>query len=317
MKIFKIFAFVLFTYSSLSHAVNERGIYINQSTLENPQKLNRLISESKNTGINTFVVDLDKITKNYQKNINLIKNNGIKYVARIVIFPNGGDVQHVRSKTFWESRYKLVDAAIKFGAQEIQLDYIRYNTKRRPSPENAQDILEVIKWFKQKIAKHNIPLQIDIFGEVSFKPSKRIGQNIALFANSVDVVCPMVYPSHYNPPRYHSDRPYQTIDKSLKAMSKQLNHSTPFKVIPFIEAANYRYKMPFEKRVKYIAAQIKAVEDNKSYGWYVWSANNHYDALFKALRNKEELFKALNHKDSVFTKKEVDIAPKNPRAHLR
>ena len=286
MKTLNIITFILLTYSGLLQAVNERGIYINQSTLENNQKLNKLISESKKTGITTFVVDLNKITRNYQKGINLIKSNGIKYVARIVIFPKGGDVQHVRSKAFWELKYQLVDAAIRFGAQEIQLDYIRYSTKRRPSAENSKDILEVIKWYKQKISKHNIPMQIDVFGEVSFKPSTRIGQNIKLFANSVDVVCPMVYPSHYNPPRYHSDRPYETIDKSLKAMKRQMNHKMPFKLRPYIEASNYRYSMSFEKRVKYITAQIKAVEDNNADGWYVWSANNHYDALFQALRNK-------------------------------
>lgn len=262
----------------------ERGIYINQSTIENLNRLQQIIQESKKTGINTFVVDLNKITRNYSSRIQLIKNNGIKYVARIVIFPNGGQVQQVRSKAYWERRYRLVEAAINFGADEIQLDYIRYNTKRRPSHQNAQDILEVITYFKQRVAKRNIPLQIDIFGEVAHKPSTRIGQNIKLFAHTVDVVCPMVYPSHYNPPKYHSDRPYQTIDKSLKAMKRQFNHHLPFKLRPYIEATNYRYRMSFQKRVEYISAQIKAVEDNQADGWYVWSPNNQYAALFQALR---------------------------------
>lgn len=264
----------------------EKGLYINQGTIERLHTLNQIIRQSKETGINTFVVDLNRITKNYKSRIQLIKSHGIKYVARIVIFPNGGHVQQVRSKAYWEQKYRLVNAAINFGADEIQLDYIRYSTKRRPSHENAKDVLEVIKYYKDRVSQRNIPLQIDIFGEVAHKPSTRIGQNIKLFGNTVDVVCPMVYPSHYNPPKYHSDRPYETIDKSLKALKRQFNHKLPFKLIPWIEASNYRYRMSFQKRVEYITAQMKAAEDNGSEGWYVWSPNNQYEAVFQALKNR-------------------------------
>lgn len=299
-------SFFLFLFIQTNVFAAQRGIYINHSTLEKPKLLNELIEQSKMTGINTFVVDLNKITKNYQKSINLIKSNGIKYVARIVVFPDGGDVQQVRSKAHWEERYKLVDAAIKYGADEIQLDYIRYNTKRKPSHENAEDILNVIEWFKQKVSQRNIPLQIDVFGEASFRPSPRIGHNIKLFANAIDVVCPMVYPSHYAPVRYHSDRPYETIDKSLKAMKRQMNNNLPFKLRPYIEASNYKYKMSHAQRVDYIRAQLKAVEDNTADGWYVWSANNHYSALFQALKERGTKNSVANQQnDNAATRKEM------------
>lgn len=307
MKILTAFLFLLLSVQSSVFAATHRGIYINHSTLEKPKLLNELITQSKLTGINAFVVDLEKITKNYQKGINLIKSSGIKYIARIVVFPDGGNEQQVKSKAHWEKRYQLVNAAINYGADEIQLDYIRYNTKRQPSSQNSEDILDVIEWFKQKISQRNIPLQIDVFGEVSFKPSPRIGQNIKLFAKSIDVACPMVYPSHYTPARYHSDRPYETIDKSLKAMKKQMNNNMPFKLRPYIEASNYRYKMSFEKRVDYIQAQIKAVEDNGADGWYVWSPSNHYSALFQALKEKGTKNSVANQQnDGAASKKEMN-----------
>lgn len=283
-----IFSLVLsFAFLTKNAFAYDKGIYINQSTLDSTSKLTRLIQRSRETGINTFVVDLDKVTRNYPKNIKLVKDNGLKYVARIVVFPKGGNISQVRNKKYWEQRYRLVQKAIDFGADEIQLDYIRYSTKQRPSTQNSVDVHEVIKWFKQKVSQHNIPLQIDIFGETSFRPSLRIGQDVRLFANSVDTVCPMVYPSHYKPYAYHSNRPFETINKSLRAMRQQFDLKPPFKIKPYIEATNFRYRMSSDKKVKYILEQIRAVEANNADGWYVWSANNQYNALFKAMKQKD------------------------------
>ena len=267
-----------------------KGIYINQGTLENTSKLNYLIKEAKSVGINTFIVDLAKVTPHYQKNIDLIKKSGLKYVARIVVFPDGGYASQVKSQAYWEKRGQLVKTAMKMGADAIQLDYVRYSSKVPPSPQNAKDVKRVIQYFKQMTAAHNIPLQVDVFGEVSFKESPRIGQNIKLFADTIDVACPMVYPSHYAPYQKHSKQPYQTVLTSLEAMKKQFsNNRPPFKLTPYIEAANYHYRYSAAQRSLYIMSQIRAVEDANADGWYVWSPNNHYDSLFNALRNKSSL----------------------------
>ncbi|MGD9591046.1 MAG: hypothetical protein AB7V32_00830, partial [Candidatus Berkiella sp.] len=141
-------------------APTTKGIYINQGTLENTQRLTYLINQSKAVGINTFVVDLEKVTRNYQKNINLIKNSGLKYVARIVVFPDGGRANQIKSNDYWQKRYKLVESAISFGASEIQLDYIRYSTKQPPSAQNAKVVKQVIKFFNDNVAAKGVPLQI-------------------------------------------------------------------------------------------------------------------------------------------------------------
>jgi len=281
------FAALAFVSNCAYASPKDKGIYINQGTLENVTMLNKLIKQSKEVGINTFVVDLNKVTPNYQKNINLIKSNGIKYVARIVVFPDGGYPNQIKSTAHWATKYKLAETAIKFGASAIQLDYIRYNTKQPPSPQNAKDVKKVISWFKQKMNAHNVPLQVDIFGEVSFKESPRIGQNIQLFADTIDAACPMVYPSHYHPYEKHSKQPYQIVYKSLKSLQAQFNNQKmPFKLTPFIESSNYHYKWSAYQRSLYVLSQIRAVEDANADGWYVWSPKNHYDSLFSALRNR-------------------------------
>lgn len=283
-----VLSFILLSYGHLALAkVQTKGIYINQSTLENLPYLKSLIADSKKVGINTFVVDLLKDTKNYHKGIDLIKQNDIHYVARIVVFEDGGSASQVKSKSHWENKYKLVKTAINYGAKAIQLDYIRYSTRNRPSSQNSQDVKQVIKWFKQKVAAENIPLQVDIFGEVSFKESPRIGQNIKLFADTIDVACPMVYPSHYTPFPKHFKQPYDTVYGSLKALKAQFDgNKTPFKLTPYIEASNYHYKMSKSQAVAYITEQIKAVEDANADGWFVWSPGNKYNNLFEALRRK-------------------------------
>lgn len=268
-----------------AHAAN-RGIYISQATAENSKFLTSLINQSKSVGIDTFIIDLSRAGPAYASNIKQVKQAGIRYVARIVVFPKGGTPSEVKSKAYWQRKNDLVQRAIHLGADEIQLDYIRYNTKQRPSDQNAKDVLEVIKYFKEGTDRHGIPLQIDVFGETSFKPSRYIGQDIQVFAPYIDALCPMVYPSHYEPYKKHAKQPYETVFSSLKAIKKQFNQRPPFKVYAWIEMYNYRYKMSWDQRIKYIKAQIKATKDANINGWYAWSPNNQYKVLFEALRGQ-------------------------------
>jgi hypothetical protein len=151
-------------------------------------------------------------------------------------------------------------------------------------------VYQVIKWFKTKTNEQKVPLEIDIFGEVSYYPSMHIGQDIELFSDTVDGVNPMVYPSHFWPYQTYSAEPYKTVNNSLNALAGKFNDKPPFKVHAFIEAANYHYvkKTSNAEKQKYLLEEIHAVEDAKgTAGWYVWSANNVYDNLFEVLKNNK------------------------------
>lgn len=280
---------ILFTLISTANAM-DKGIYLTQFNLENPTKLDYYIREAKAAGINTFVIDHEYPSSRYAAAIAKVKAAGLKNVARIVIFSNGGNADQVKSIAHWEEKYKLVDEAIKAGADAIQLDYIRYSSKMPANPQHAKDVYEVIKWYKAKINAEKIPMEIDIFGEVSYYPSMHIGQDIKMFADSVDGVNPMVYPSHFWPYEKYSAEPYKTIHNSLGALVKQFNGNPPFKIRAFIEATNYHYlkKTTNKQKQKYLLEEIRAVEDTKgASGWYVWSASNVYDNLFYILKNKQ------------------------------
>jgi hypothetical protein len=292
----------------------DKGIYLTQYMLETPSKLDYLIREAKETGINTFIIDHEYHSSRYAPAIAKVKAAGIKDVARIIVFSDGGNAQQIHSQAHWEEKFKFADEAIKAGADAVQLDYIRYSSKAPSNPQHAKDVYEVIKWFKAKIGAEHVPMEIDIFGEVSYYPSTHIGQNIQMFADSVDGVNPMVYPSHFWPYQKYSAVPYKTINSSLNALVGQFNNKAPFKVHAFIEAANYHYvkKTSNAEKQKYLLQEIRAVEDAKDVsGWYVWSANNVYDNLFQVLKNNKT-------KPASFDKAETPVkADATPAAEIK
>jgi hypothetical protein len=260
-----------------------KGIYLTQTTMEDTKYLNYLIEHAKAVGINTFIVDMEIPSKLYQKNVALLKENNIQYIARVVVFPQGGHPGQITSPAYWAKRYHLIDTAMNYGANQIQLDYIRYNVHTKASSENAKNILKVVQYYKEKVSERGIPLQADVFGISSFGESKHIGQNLRLMAQSLDAICPMVYPSHFEPFREHAVTPYDTIYKSLRALRSQFNYQMPVKLYAYIEISNYRYPLPGVKRRNYIIAEMKAVRDAGADGWYVWSAHNYYDYLFRLM----------------------------------
>lgn len=277
-----------FFASSAFAAPLVKGIYLTQYTLEDTPYLNYLIQHSKAAGITTFVIDLERPSKKYHENLALLKKNNISYVARIVMFPGGGTRAQVTNPAVWQEKYALVKQAVDWGANQIQLDYIRYNTEQAPTAQNARDIHRIIKWYKSQLLALKVPLQLDIFGIASFGPSVYIGQDIKLFSSSADVICPMVYPSHFEPFRQHAVTPYETIYTALNALKEQFpDNKPPFKLYPYIELSNYRYPLSHEKRLKYIVAEIRAAEDAGADGWYVWSPHNEYDPLFDVLESNQ------------------------------
>ena len=261
-----------------------RGIYITQPMLEHTRKIKSFIRQAKPLGINTFVIDYYRMSRRYRQNIALVKRANIHYVARIVMFPHGALHSQVISHKYLQKRYRQIMQAVSLGADEIQLDYIRYRKTQRPSSQNAKNIYKVIKHVHDMLRGKRVKLQIDIFGVAAHSESYAIGQNVPLFAPLLDAICPMVYPSHYEPYRYHAKRPYETIYKSLTALRRQLRNFPDVKVYAYIELYNYRYPLSRQNKINYILAEMRAVRDAHADGWYAWSARNKYAILFYILR---------------------------------
>jgi hypothetical protein len=264
-----------------------QGIYVQQYTALKKSKLDHLINNSLEVGVDTLVVDLWWPSPKYKGAIQRIQEHGLRYVPRITMFPDGGTHEQITSKAYWEERWKLAKYALDLGAKDIQLDYIRYSSRNRASPANALNVREVLRFFKKRVNDHGGLLQIDVFGEVGLAPSMHIGQDISIFAPEIDAVCPMVYPSHYAPYPESAQRPFETVFTSLKGIKRQMG-SQQVPVLAYIELFNFRHKMNTVERVKYIRAQLRAVREAQAEGWLAWSAGNHYDLLFEILRQYKD-----------------------------
>ncbi len=261
-----------------------KGIYITSETARNSKKMDSLIYNAKKAGINTFVIDTYYRNQLYAQNIAKAQKAGIRYVARVVMFPHGAKGLQLLNRKIWENRWQRAQYAISLGASAIQLDYIRYHRLQPASLQNERNVYKVIQFFHNKLKNTGVQLEIDVFGVVAHRPTRTIGQNAVLFARSVDAINPMVYPSHYEPYQYYSARPYSTVLNSVRALKQQLINYPEVKVYAYIEMWNYRYPMNYEKRIRYVRAQIEGAMKGGAEGWYAWSANNHYKVLFDLLR---------------------------------
>jgi hypothetical protein len=260
-----------------------QGIYLQQDTAQDPARLEHLINNALELGINTFVVDLWGRHPAYPAAIERIRAAGIRYVPRVVMFAEGGTHEQIVDRARWNKRWGLMKYALELGAKDIQLDYIRYSSMTKPSPNNALFVRDVVQFFKQRVNAAGARLQIDVFGEAAHAPSPRIGQDLGLLAAHIDAVCPMVYPSHYKPYPERSQLPYETVFDSLTALRRQLGKH-PVDIYAYIELYNHRNPSTIAERVRYIRAQLRAVKEAHGDGWFAWSAGNKYDLLFEVLR---------------------------------
>src|SRR5437868_6537673 len=116
---FIVLSLTFLGFSTVANAW-DKGIYLTQYSLEQPGKLDYLIREAKATGINTFVIDHDHYSSHYASAIAKVKSAGIKYIPRVVVFSDGGNAEQIHSKAHWEEKLKLVNDAIKAGADGVQ-----------------------------------------------------------------------------------------------------------------------------------------------------------------------------------------------------
>ncbi|HYH01734.1 MAG TPA: putative glycoside hydrolase, partial [Bacillota bacterium] len=193
------------------------------------------------------------------------------------------------NKEYWDYIVDIAKEAVRLGFQEIQFDYVRFtsdgNTKRCVYPFGnglpAEDVIqEFLKYTRAKLAQYDIPVSADIFGlTTSANADLGIGQRFEKIAEHVDIVCPMVYPSHYIPGNFGlknpNAQPYKTVFSSVRDAKLKLEtaQNTTTQIRPWLQ--------DFSLGVRYgrdeIQAQIKAVEDAGIKEWIFWNPSCRYD----------------------------------------
>jgi hypothetical protein len=192
----------------------------------------------------------------------------------------------------WEYLVQLAEDAVSRGFREIQFDYVRFPSDgkisdavypgRNGTPEDA--IAEFLAFARQRLEARGAWLSADVFGlTVHVKDDMNIGQKIEKVASNVDIVSPMIYPSHYESGSYNiknpNASPYETITNAMADSGRRLSGSGAI-VRPWLQDFSLG---GITYGVEEVKAQIKAVEDQGYTEWILWDPSVKYveDALRK------------------------------------
>lgn len=264
-----------------------RGLYIPNHHSRNIRFIKSLIAGRGDSGINMLVFDVhpygSKILKVNSKIIEYLKSENIYTVARVVCFQDGINRLPVSAGEM-KALTALVTSAADAGFDEVQLDYIRFVDDRRTYPlkKKYEVIEEMLKNFRMITEERKVKLSADVFGRIMYNRDDLIGQKLELFASHTDVIYPMLYPSHFNKDRKKMSEPGETVkDGAIKGIERL--QGTNVSIQPYIQAFPYNIQYARVKLEKYVALQIKGVEETDARGWVAWNPNGDYSSVFRAL----------------------------------
>lgn len=275
------------TQDSNTSSVIMRALYIPNSKSRDMNYIKVLIQKGKPLGINMLVMDVHTSgSKRLRVNpevIAYLKSENIYITARVVCFQDGINKMPVDEKSL-KVLYALVREAAGSGFDEVQLDYIRFADGGIPYPlQKKYDFLEsLLRNFRKITDEKKVKLSADLFGRIVYNKNDYIGQKVEVFAKHLDVIYPMLYPSHYTGDRQRMSAPGETVrEGTLKGLTRV--EGTEVLIQPYIQAFPYNIQYARVKLETYVELQIKAVEGTKARGWVAWNPNGDYSSVFTAL----------------------------------
>jgi hypothetical protein len=249
-----------------------------------------------------------------------LKTHNIYPIARIVVFKDSvlakkhpemsfiqkdGTIWHNKNndkfvnpynKAVWDYNVEIAKEAAKLGFKEIQFDYVRFPEgfeKKADSlkfTKNQLSRVDIVAGFvdyaKKQLSPLGVRVSVDIFGyAASVSAAEGIGQDFVKISNGVNVICPMVYPSHYSTGWFKQKdpdkAPYATIKGAMDDTHKKLDPLGDKKPVirPWIQdfTASWLGKGHYAKYgAAEVQAQIKALNDSGVKEFLLWNAGNKY-----------------------------------------
>lgn len=202
---------------------------------------------------------------------------------------NGNPWLDPHNKEVWKYAADLALEAHDLGFSEVQFDYVRFPDEKRLVAETvyplaqgrvrAQVIRDQLAYVRSLLKGSGMRVTADVFGLTATDTTDMgIGQRWEMFADQVDVVLPMIYPSHFAPGTYKisnpNANPYATIDRSLKDILRRNSAvKGAAKVIPWYQDFTLG---PPHYYAEQIRAQMKAGYDNGFHSWILWNPGSRY-----------------------------------------
>jgi hypothetical protein len=187
----------------------------------------------------------------------------------------------------WDYNVAIAKEVAQLGFDEVQYDYVRFPSDGplaqadygQPNSEEGRTaaIAAFLGRAQKELAPLGVYLAADLFGlTMVAEDDMGIGQKIESVADTLDYICPMVYPSHFargsfgfpNP----AAKPYDVIFQSMAGGKVKLGDSRAL-FRPWLQDFDL-YGTDYTPEM--VRAQIKAAEENQSSGWLIWNAGNKY-----------------------------------------
>ncbi|MBW7454475.1 putative glycoside hydrolase, partial [Paenibacillus sepulcri] len=211
---------------------------------------------------------------------------------------NGDSFVNPYMKEVWDYNIEAAKEAVKLGFKEIQFDYVRFPEGfenkadslvfQHTKESRVDTIAAFVKYAKSQLEPLGVRVSVDIFGYAASVPAAEgIGQDFVKISKHVDVICPMVYPSHYSTGWFDvkdpDKDPYATIKGSMADTHKKLDPIGSYKPVirPWIQdfTASWLGKGHYIQYGKeQVQAQIKALHDSGIDEFLLWNAGNKYTA---------------------------------------
>lgn len=202
---------------------------------------------------------------------------------------NGDPWLDPHQRAVWQYAVDLAREAHELGFSEVQLDYVRFPDEKRLISETvyplangrtrAQVIRDQLGFVRSALKPLGMRVTADVFGLTATDTTDMgIGQRWEMFIDQVDVVLPMIYPSHFARGTYKlrnpNARPYETIDHALKdAIARSDSIPNAAIIIPWYQ--DFTMGAPRYGAAQ-IRAQMKAGYDNGFQSWILWNPSSNY-----------------------------------------
>lgn len=198
----------------------------------------------------------------------------------------------------WEYVVSIAKEAALRGFDEINFDYVRFPDNAAVYNETAdfpgrdgkrkdKNIEDFLIYAGKELTPYDVFLSADVFGIVtqSWDDSDDIGQTWRKISRVVDVICPMIYPSHYGTGWYGFDvpdqEPYDVTRAALReAIEKNASQEHVPVIRPWIQGFTATWVQGYKEYTpEVIADQIIAAHELGIEEYLVWNAENVYDPM--------------------------------------
>ncbi len=266
-----------------------RGLYIPNRHANSPAYVRSVIERGRSLGVNMLVMDVHPFgvhqVRISREVMEYLKREGIYVAGRVVCFQDGLKSLPV-SDEHMKRLFNVIEETARSGFQEVQLDYIRFPDGAPYYALSAKYgfIDGLLRKARAMTDARGVKLSADLFGRVVYNRDDIIGQKVENFAKHVEVIYPMLYPSHFTGDKFRLSNPGETIrDGTGRGLARV--SGTGVLIQPFIQAFPYNIQWAHLSLDKYVEVQIAAAESTKARGWVAWNARGEYDCVFRALDN--------------------------------